>query len=144
MLGWWTAKGVVDFLCVVVMLGVPLGLLAYARYMRREFLGEGIIKFLAISEIVPAIVILGLEGVLDKASAGTLLAGVAGYVLGGIRDTPRPKTPPPESSARRGRRRSPDSGSSDHATPVPATAESDFTDMDDDGPEAVPAPSPYR
>jgi hypothetical protein len=73
--------------CVLLMIAAPIILIYWAKFAKRPYLGTGVIYFLAISEIIPAIVILGLQQVLDKASAGTLLAGVAGYVLGGMSDS---------------------------------------------------------
>lgn len=80
------ARSSVEIGCVLIMMLAPIAAIYYARSMKRPFIGQGVIHFLAISEIIPAIVILGLEQVLDKAATGTLLAGVAGYVLGGMGD----------------------------------------------------------
>lgn len=112
------AKAIVEVGCVATMIGAPIALIFYARYMERPFLGEGVIRFLAISEIIPAIVILGLETVLDKAATGTLLAGVAGYVLGGMGDN---RNPPKDSK-----------NSTSAPPPLPETGGGD-DDVDDEG-----------
>jgi uncharacterized membrane protein YhfC len=78
------AAGFVEILCAAIMLAVPIGLLIWAWARKRPFLGTGLIYFLVISEIIPTIVILSLNQVLDKASAGTILASVAGYSLSGM------------------------------------------------------------
>lgn len=91
------ARVAVEIICALIMLSAPF--ICYMFLVRpdieeaprgavktkfKQFIGEGVIRFLALAEIIPAIVILGLGGILDKASAGTLLAGVSGYVLGSM------------------------------------------------------------
>ena len=64
------------------MLAAPIALIVYVYSREAHFMTLRVIQFLALAEIVPAVVILGLQQVLDKSAAGTILAGVAGYVLG--------------------------------------------------------------
>jgi hypothetical protein len=78
------AKAIVEIGCIVVMVSAPILSVIFAIKQNRPFLGEGVIRFLAIAEIIPAVVILGIEQVLDKGATGTVLAGIAGYVLGGM------------------------------------------------------------
>jgi hypothetical protein len=44
------------------------------------------IQFLAVTFVIPTIVILALSGQLDKPTLGTLLGTVVGYVLSGLGD----------------------------------------------------------
>lgn len=76
----------------LALLSSFLGILLYFRNResrrpddaRNRGVGVRGIQVLALFTIVPVILILGLEGVLEKASAGTLLGAISGYVLSGF------------------------------------------------------------
>lgn len=53
-------------------------------------IGVRVIQLIAVLILVPAVSILGLEGVLSGEGTGTLLGAVVGYALGGI-TSPVPK-----------------------------------------------------
>ncbi|HMU10097.1 MAG TPA: hypothetical protein PKC54_08835, partial [Ferruginibacter sp.] len=73
---------------------------------RDQGIGERVIQFTSIALIIPAIVILGLEEVIQKETVAALLSGLGGYGLssattGGRKPPPSdPKSPvipkPPE------------------------------------------------
>lgn len=77
-----TINPYVQIICAGIMLAAPIALIIYVYSREAHFMTLRVIQFLALAEIVPAVVILGLQQVLDKSAAGTILAGVAGYVLG--------------------------------------------------------------
>ena len=77
-----------------MLLFMFLGLLGlFHNRLKKPKLGIGVrvIQFLAIIEVIPVIVILSLEGILEGQTTGTLLGGVMGYVLSGIGKDERAK-----------------------------------------------------
>lgn len=65
------------------MAGGLVGVFVNRLHLKRG-LGIRIIQFLAVAFILPTIVILSLEGVLESQASATLLGTIIGYVLSGI------------------------------------------------------------
>jgi hypothetical protein len=49
-------------------------------------IGARVIQFTTVSMLIPVILILGLEKILEPATLGTLIGGLIGYVLSGVGD----------------------------------------------------------
>ena len=74
---------IVEIALTLIMVGGIYGIFAERKRAGRG-IGVRIIQFSAVLLVVPAIVILALEGVLESEVVGTLLGAVLGYVLSGI------------------------------------------------------------
>ena len=70
---------VMALIMIITLCGV-----LYERYKKNKGIGVRVIQFLAIAMLLPAIVILSLEGSLDTQTTATLLGAIVGYVLSGI------------------------------------------------------------
>jgi hypothetical protein len=82
---------------LLLMLVGLVGIL-HNRLKLDKGIGVRAIQFLAVVEVLPAIVILSLEGILEGQTTGTLLGAVIGYVLSGIGKDERGKRPKAEPS----------------------------------------------
>ena len=71
---------------IIVAATMPLGLAAvmWHRISTGMGLGVRVIQLVGIVLGLPAIVLLGLEGVLEGQTVAALVAGVLGYLLSGI------------------------------------------------------------
>jgi hypothetical protein len=79
-----TVKGIVE-LVAAAMWPIGFGAIIWQRVQSgKTGLGARIIQLSAVIMLVPAIVILGLEGIFDSATLGTLIGGLVGYVLSGV------------------------------------------------------------
>jgi hypothetical protein len=79
-----TVKSIVE-LVAVAMWPVGIGAIFWQRWVSgKGGIGARIIQLAAVIMLFPAIIILGLEKILDGASLGTLIGGVVGYVLSGV------------------------------------------------------------
>ncbi len=79
-----TVKGIVE-LVAVAMWPLGFGAIIWQRLRSgKTGLGARVIQLCAVVMLVPAIVILGLEGIFDSATLGTLIGGLVGYVLSGV------------------------------------------------------------
>jgi hypothetical protein len=72
--------------------------LAYVGFMwhriaGKKSIGARAIQFMAVVTLLPVIVILALEKVLDGQTIGTLIGGLTGYLLSGISNYDRPGGP---------------------------------------------------
>lgn len=67
----------------VIMVGGVVGVFVHMR-KHGKGIGPGIIQFLALVLIIPAICILTLEGRLSNATTGALFGTVLGFILGGL------------------------------------------------------------
>lgn len=76
----YSTKSVIEILMGIVMIG-SLGFAIYNRKHTNKGIGARIIQFICVSFVIPAIVILSLEGAIDGGITGTLIGGVVGYVL---------------------------------------------------------------
>ena len=78
-----TTKELIEIIMASIMALVLIGL--FLRTMiQKKGIGARIIQFTSIAFLIPTIVILSIEGILPGATVGTLLGGLAGYVLSGI------------------------------------------------------------
>jgi hypothetical protein len=61
----------------------PLGLilLMAQRLLTKKSIGARTVQFATVVLLFPIILVLGMEKVLDSATIGTMLGGVAGFVL---------------------------------------------------------------
>jgi hypothetical protein len=74
-------------LTAVAMWPLGFGAIIFERLMSGKYgLGARIIQLCAVVMLFPAILILGLERILDAATIGTLIGGLVGYVLSGVGD----------------------------------------------------------
>ena len=84
-------------LMILIVISLVILRLAWKRTKNdgETILGGGIgirlIQFLAVGLLIPSIVILALEGFLDKSVLGTLLGTIIGYVLSNIGDESKAK-----------------------------------------------------
>ncbi|WP_322105503.1 hypothetical protein, partial [Paraburkholderia sp. J41] len=58
------------------------------RYQERA-IGARVIQLAAVVMLIPVILILALEKILDGATPGTLIGGIVGYLLSGISEFDR-------------------------------------------------------
>jgi len=78
-----TVKDGIEIAMLLIMAG-GLFVVHSNRRMLRRGIGVRVIQFLAVAFLLPAIVILSLEGKLGNESTGTLLGAIVGYILSGI------------------------------------------------------------
>lgn len=81
----------------VAILMMPLGLAAimFHRFQTQKAIGARTIQLTVVVMLIPAIVVLGLERILEPATIGTLVGALTGYVLSGVGDyRPRHRGPP--------------------------------------------------
>jgi hypothetical protein len=84
---------------LVAVLTIPLsvGLIFFERISSGRGLGARSIQFITVATIIPVILILGLEGILDKNVLGTIIGGLIGYLLSGVGNyQPEPKKAAPK------------------------------------------------
>jgi hypothetical protein len=79
----------IEILMASIMMLVIVGILVRAIFFKKG-IGARVIQFACISFLIPAILILSIEGILNGETVGTLLGGVAGYVLSGISNYDNP------------------------------------------------------
>jgi hypothetical protein len=77
---------VVDVLQLGAMLTLLVGVagLVINRIVTKKGIGARVIQFVVALSILPTIIILALQKVLDGATIGTLIGGLLGYVLSGL------------------------------------------------------------
>ncbi len=65
---------------------IPVGALGVIvhRTVTKKGLSARSIQFIAVVMLVPGIVVLALEKILEGATVGTLIGGLTGYLLSGI------------------------------------------------------------
>ena len=84
-----TLRQLVELIAGVVIILRLLGaILVQTSLLKKDKVDWGfdrrVIQFLTIVFIVPAILILALEEILDKQATATLIGAITGYVLSGI------------------------------------------------------------
>lgn len=78
-----TTKELIEIIMASIMALVLIGL--FLRTMiQKKGIGARIIQFTCVAFLIPTIIILSMEEILPGATVGTLLGGLAGYVLSGI------------------------------------------------------------
>ncbi|MCX4151979.1 MULTISPECIES: hypothetical protein [Paraburkholderia] len=70
---------------------IPLGFGAVMahRFVGKKSIGARVIQLTAVVMLIPVILILALEKILDGATLGTLIGGIVGYLLSGISEYDR-------------------------------------------------------
>lgn len=76
----------IEILMAVIMLISLIVLMVHLCSNKDRIIGARIIQFSCICLILPTIAILSLENILVGETTATLLAGIAGYILAGIKD----------------------------------------------------------
>lgn len=79
----------IEILMASIMMFVIIGILVRAIFLKKG-IGARVIQFACISFLIPSILILSIEGILNGETVGTLLGGLAGYVLSGISNYDNP------------------------------------------------------
>jgi len=76
-------KELIELIAAIIMICGLAGIL-YDRIKYKKGIGVRVIQFLAVVFVVPAILILALEGILSTESTAALLGAIIGYILSGI------------------------------------------------------------
>lgn len=83
--------------CVELVLAVGVVLMPFAVLAERAFRKKGIgvraIQFTGAAALLPAVVLLGLKGLMDGATIAALVGAFVGYVFSGISEFDRNRTP---------------------------------------------------
>ncbi len=83
-----------DWIELIAVLTGPLGLilLMAQRLITKKSIGARTVQFATVVLLFPIILVLGLEKILDSATIGTMLGGVAGFVLSRVGEYAPPGT----------------------------------------------------
>lgn len=84
-----TTKEFIEIVMAFIMVLVLIGLFL-RTIIQKKGIGARIIQFTCIAFLIPTIIILSIEEILPGATVGTLLGGLAGYVLSGISNFDNP------------------------------------------------------
>lgn len=76
-------KGIIELLAASIMVAGLIGIFI-ERLITKRGIGVRVIQFLAVTLIIPSILILSLEGILEAQASATLFGTIVGYVLSGI------------------------------------------------------------
>ena len=78
-----TIKGIVELVAIAML---PVGFIGFMlhRIGARKPIGARSIQFLGVVFLLPVILILALEKILDSTTIGTLIGALIGYLLSGI------------------------------------------------------------
>jgi hypothetical protein len=80
-----------EVIMAAIMAGTVI-VVGYDRFIKhRAGLGVRTIQFTSIGLLVPAVVLLALQGSLDHQALGTLLGAVAGYTLSATPESEHPE-----------------------------------------------------
>jgi hypothetical protein len=76
-------KSIIELVAIAMF---PVGFIAILvqRIIMQRSVGVRIIQLTAVVMLIPTIVVLGLEKVLEPATLGTLIGALTGYLLSGI------------------------------------------------------------
>lgn len=92
----WNIKGIIEIIAALMM---PFGFCIYMWFRRTtdehgkirvRGIGARAIQFIATIFLLPIILILALEKLLDSQVVGTLIGGLMGYLLSGIANFDKP------------------------------------------------------
>jgi hypothetical protein len=78
-------RSVIELIAVIGIAAAPL-LILIERFAGDRGIGARTIQFLAVAMLVPLILVLALEKLLEPATIGTLIGALTGYLLSGIGD----------------------------------------------------------
>ena len=79
-------KQIIEVLAAIAMIGLPSLMIWQRGAPDQRGLSTKTFRFGAITMLIPLLLIFGLEDALDKATIGTLVGGLMGYVLGAAAD----------------------------------------------------------
>jgi len=78
-------KPIIEIIAAATIALAPLAMLI-DRYVGERGMGARAIQFTTVAMLLPTILILALEKILEGATVGTLIGGLIGYILSGIGD----------------------------------------------------------
>ena len=81
-----TATQIVEFACLAIMVGGLAGVIFFRLKPSNMGIGVRVIQFIAVTTIIPGIIILALEKVITPETTATLFGTITGYLLSGIGD----------------------------------------------------------
>ena len=76
-------KSYIELGSVLVMV-VGVGGIAFERLFSKRGIGLRVIQALGLILVFPTVLILGLEGVLEKSAVGTMLGALVGYLFADV------------------------------------------------------------
>ncbi len=82
----FSTTAAIELLMTLIMLASLVVLIIHLYGNKDRIISARIIQFACICLLIPTIVILSLEKILSGETTATLLAGIAGYILAGIKD----------------------------------------------------------
>ncbi|KAF0200867.1 MAG: hypothetical protein FD170_3148 [Bacteroidetes bacterium] len=82
----FSTTATIELLMTIIMLAGLMVLIFHLYGNKKRIISARIIQFACICLLIPTIVILSLEKILSGETTATLLAGIAGYILAGIKD----------------------------------------------------------
>lgn len=82
-------RNLIELLMVALMFIVVIGLLIRTIFLKKG-IGARTIQFTCVLFIIPTILILSFENIINGETVGTLIGGLAGYVLSGISNYDNP------------------------------------------------------
>jgi hypothetical protein len=82
----------VELVLAVGVVLMPLAVLA-ERLFRKKGIGVRAIQFTGTAMLMPAVILLGLKGLLDGATIAALVGAFVGYVFSGLAEFDRNRTP---------------------------------------------------
>jgi hypothetical protein len=86
-------KSIIELIAVAGIVAAP-ALLLVERLVGDRGIGARTIQFLAVAMLIPTILILAIEKIIEAATVGTLIGALTGYLLSGVGDfRPEKKKP---------------------------------------------------
>lgn len=82
----FSTTATIELLMTLIMFSSLVVLIFHLHGNKERIISARIIQFACICLLIPTIVILSLEKILSGETTATLLAGIAGYILAGIKD----------------------------------------------------------
>ncbi len=76
-------KNIIEIVACLIMIFGLIGIF-YERIKFQKGIGVRIIQFLAVVLLLPIILILAMEKILDNQTTATLIGAIVGYILSGI------------------------------------------------------------
>ncbi len=75
-----------DFVELIAAFMLPISFIGFIwhRIATKKAIGARAIQFIAVVFLLPVILVLALEKILDGQTLGTLIGGLTGYLLSGI------------------------------------------------------------
>ena len=73
----------IELVLVFIMASMPFFVI-FHRIWTNKGIGARSIQFFAVGMLVPAVLILSLEHIIDSATTGTIIGAMAGFLLAGV------------------------------------------------------------